>query len=55
MSCTVIGSKRNIIWLFATIEVSSRVWAGSVLGRPIETPGPSSPTSSAGGESWDVH
>ena len=31
--CTFIGSKRNIIWLFATIEVSSRVWAGSVLGR----------------------
>ena len=31
--CTFIGSTRTIIWLFATIEVSSRVWAGSVLGR----------------------
>ena len=31
--CTFIGSKSNIIWLFATIEVSSRLWAGSVLGR----------------------
>ena len=31
--CTFIGRKSNIIWLFATIEVSSRVWAGSVLGR----------------------
>jgi len=30
---TFIGSKRNIIWLFATIEVSSRLWAGSILGR----------------------
>ena len=28
--CTFIGSTRTIIWLFATIEVSSRVWAGSV-------------------------
>ena len=31
--CTFIGSKSNIVWLFATIEVSSRLWAGSVLGR----------------------
>ena len=31
--CTFIGRKSNIIWLFATIEVSSRLWAGSVLGR----------------------
>ena len=31
--CTFIGSTRTIIWLFTTIEVSSRVWAGSVLGR----------------------
>ena len=31
--CTFIGSTRTIIWLFATIEVSSRLWAGSVLGR----------------------
>ena len=31
--CTFIGSKRRTLWLFATIEVSSRLWAGSVLGR----------------------
>ena len=31
--CTFIGSKRNTMWLFATIEVYSRLWAGSVLGR----------------------
>ncbi len=31
--CTFIGSKRRTLWLFATIEVCSRVWAGSVLGR----------------------
>ena len=31
--CTFIGSKRRILWLFATIEVCSRLWAGSVLGR----------------------
>ena len=54
--CTFIGNKSQIFWLFATIEVSSRLWAGSVLAAaPIETPGPSSTTSSAGGESSDVH
>ena len=31
--CTFIGSKRRTRWLFATIEVCSRLWAGSVLGR----------------------
>ena len=31
--CTFIGSKRSTVWLFATIEVCSRLWAGSVLGR----------------------
>ena len=31
--CTFIGSKRRTLWLFATIEVHSRLWAGSVLGR----------------------
>ena len=31
--CTFIGNKRITLWLFATIEVSSRLWAGSVLGR----------------------
>ena len=31
--CTFIGSKRSTLWLFATIEVWSRLWAGSVLGR----------------------
>ena len=27
------GNKSTTVWLFATIEVSSRLWAGSVLGR----------------------
>jgi IS1 family transposase len=31
--CTFIRSKSRPTWLFATIEVSSRLWAGSVLGR----------------------
>ena len=31
--CTFIGNKSETCWLFATIEVSSRLWAGSVLGR----------------------
>ena len=31
--CTFIGSKRRPLWLFATIEVCSRVWASSILGR----------------------
>ena len=31
--CTFIGSKSATIWLFATIEVWSRLWASSVLGR----------------------
>jgi len=31
--CTFIGSKSRTIWLFATIEVWSRLWASSVLGR----------------------
>ena len=31
--CTFIGSKRRTLWLFATIEVCARLWAGSVLGR----------------------
>ena len=31
--CAFIGSKHNTLWLFATIEVSSRLWAGSLLGR----------------------
>ena len=31
--CTFIGSKRRLTWLFATIEVCSRLWAGSVLDR----------------------
>ena len=31
--CTFIGSKGRPIWLFATLEVWSRLWAGSVLGR----------------------
>ena len=30
---TFVGSKRHAIWLFAIIEVSSRLWAGSRLGR----------------------
>ena len=31
--CTFVGKKSQTCWLFATIEVSSRLWAGSVLGR----------------------
>ena len=31
--CTFIGSKRRTLWLFAMIEVCSRLWAGRVLGR----------------------
>ena len=31
--CTFVGNKNTTVWLFATIEVSSRMWAGSVLGR----------------------
>ena len=31
--CTFIGSKSRPTWLCATIEVWSRLWAGSVLGR----------------------
>ena len=30
---TFIGSKSRPTWLFAAIEVSSRLWAGSLLGR----------------------
>ena len=31
--CTFIGHKSKTVWLFTTIEVSSRLWAGSILGR----------------------
>ena len=31
--CTFVGNKNTTVWLFAPIEVSSRLWAGSVLGR----------------------
>ena len=31
--CTFIGTKSRATWLCAAIEVCSRVWAGSVLGR----------------------
>ena len=31
--CTFISCKSRTVWLFATIEVCSRLWAGSVLGR----------------------
>jgi len=31
--CTFIGNKSRIMWLFAIIEVSSRLWTGSRLGR----------------------
>ena len=31
--CTFIGNKSRATWLFAAIEVCSRLWAGSVLGR----------------------
>ena len=31
--CTFIGSKSRPTWLFATIEVASRLWANSLVGR----------------------
>ena len=31
--CTFVGNRNNTRWLFAVIEVWSRLWAGSVLGR----------------------
>jgi transposase-like protein/IS1 family transposase len=31
--CTFIGSRSRPTWLFATIEVASRVWASSLVGR----------------------
>ena len=31
--CTFIGNKSTTLWLFATVEVWSRLWASSVLGR----------------------
>ena len=31
--CTFVGNKNTTVWLFATIEVSSRLWAASILGR----------------------
>ena len=31
--CTFIGNKNRATWLCAAIEVCSRLWAGSVLGR----------------------
>ena len=31
--CTFIGTKSRATWLCAAIEVCSRLWAGSVLGR----------------------
>ena len=31
--CTFIGNKSRATWLCAAIEVCSRLWAGSVLGR----------------------
>ena len=31
--CTFIGNKSRATWVCAAIEVCSRLWAGSVLGR----------------------
>ncbi len=31
--CTLVGNKNTTVWLCATIEVSPRLWASSVLGR----------------------
>ena len=31
--CTFVGDKDSTRWLFAVLEVPSRLWAGSVLGR----------------------
>ena len=36
---TFIGTKARPMWLFTTIEVSSRLWAGSLLGRRSEYQG----------------
>ena len=32
-SARSLGNKNKTVWLFATLEVSSRLWAGCVLGR----------------------
>ena len=31
--CAFVGNKNKTVWLVATLEVPSRLWAGSVLGR----------------------
>jgi IS1 family transposase len=31
--CTFVGSKRDLSWIFNAIEVSSRLWSSSVIGR----------------------
>ena len=36
--CTFVGNKRKTVWLFAAIEVSSRLWAGSRRGRVVGRP-----------------
>ena len=32
-SARFVGNKNKTVWLFATLEVSSRLWAGCALGR----------------------
>ena len=48
--CTFIGSKRRTLWLFATIEVRSRLCGPAVCSAaaPIETQRPPSTMSSSG-------
>ena len=52
--CTFIGNKSSAPWVCAAIEVCSRLWAGSVLGRRASrNPRPSSTTSSSAAAWWD--
>ena len=52
---TLVGNKNKTVWLFVTIEVSSRVWAGSILGRRSDHNARAVITdAAAGAESLDV-
>lgn len=30
---TIAGGKRNVVWIFATLDVASRLWPSTVVGR----------------------
>ena len=53
--CTFIGTKSSATGLCAAIEVWSRWWAPGACSAaaPLETPRPSSPTSSSADAWWD--